>query len=84
MDDLIAATDQYNLELSQHCASLVNMRFGIDYAQGNRSAVTQLAITQGFRRAILAAGTIQRVDSYLDKETRALLADFSMSDRVHK
>jgi hypothetical protein len=83
MEDLIAQTEHYNIELSKQLSARVKDDLGVDYSEGNYAASVQMDITNGLRNAILSAGTVRRADEHLDSATRKLIAEFSMSDRVH-
>jgi len=83
MEELINATEELNTTLAITSANQLKRQFGVDFQAGNRSAEVQMAITQAFRKAILAGDSLRKVDDYLDSDTRALLRDFSHSDRVH-
>ncbi|NVD98433.1 diiron oxygenase [Massilia sp. BJB1822] len=83
MEELINATEELNTTLALTSAAQLKRQFGVDFQTQNRSAEVQLAITLAFRRAILAGDSFRKVDDFLDNDTRALLKDFSQSERVH-
>lgn len=83
MGELIAATEELNTTLAKTSAAQLKGQFGVDFQAGNRAAEIQLEMTQGFRRAILTEDGFRKVDEHIDDATRRLIAEFSMSDRVH-
>lgn len=83
MEELINATEELNTTLAMTSAAQLKRQFGVDFQAQNRCAEVQLALTMAFRRAILAGDSFRKVDEFLDSDTRALLKDFSESERVH-